>query len=216
MKERLRFALSREVQLPKRAGKNEAGIDFFIPKDLTIEDILKANKKVEDICIYHGNSEWPVAGTVCLHTNDNGYINEIWFGAGSRIIIPSGVHALIEPWNSALIAANKSGISTKKGLVFGAQVVDSTYTGEIHISLINPGENPQLISAGDKAIQFIHTPVLLTEVESIPWDGEYGFLENSKNWSERGDNWQGSTDEDDDHRSLVNPDFGIYNDGPNA
>lgn len=213
MKERLRFALSREVELPKRAGKNEAGIDFFIPKNLTVEDILKANENVTDINIFHGNSDWPSAGTVCLHTNNvdgDGYVTEIWFGAGSRIIIPSGVHALIEPWDSALIAANKSGVSTKKGLIYGAQVVDSTYTGEIHISQINTGEFPQVLKAGDKAIQFIHTPVLLTKVESIPWDGEYGFLENSKNWSERGDNWQGSTDND--RGSVLNPDFGIYND----
>ena len=206
---RLRFALSREVQLPKRAGVNEAGIDFFIPKNLTTEDIKKANKDVPDIVIFEGVSEWPAAGQVCLHVNENGFITDIWFGAGSRLIIPSGVHALIEPWASELIAANKSGISTKKGLIFGAQVVDSTYTGEIHISLINPGENPQVISAGDKAIQFIHTPILLTRVEQIGWDGLSGFLENAKNWSERGDNWQGSTDNE-------KQDIETYNDGPNS
>jgi dUTPase len=193
-KPRLRFALSREVQLPKRAGSNEAGIDFFVPTNLTVEDILKANKDVPDINIYQGNTDWPSAGTVCLHTNENGFVSEIWFGAGSRIIIPSGVHTLIEPWNSALIAANKSGVSTKKGLIFGAQVVDSTYTGEIHISELNPGEFPQVLKAGEKAIQFIHTPILLTRVEQIGWDGLDGFLENAKNWSERGSNWQGSTD----------------------
>ena len=184
---RLRFALSREVQLPKRAGEHEAGIDFFIPKNLTTEDIKKANKDVHDIVIFEGVSEWPAAGQICLHVNENGFITDIWFGAGSRLIIPSGVHALIEPWASELIAANKSGVSTKKGLIFGAQVVDSTYTGEIHISLINPGENPQVISAGDKAIQFIHTPILLTRVEQIEWDGLAGFLENAKDWSERGE-----------------------------
>lgn len=206
---RLRFALSREVQLPKRAGEHEAGIDFFIPTNLTVEDILKANKDVSDIIIYEGKNDWPSAGTVCLCTNDTGYVTDICFGAGSRIIIPSGVHALIEPWASELIAANKSGVSTKKGLIFGAQVVDSTYTGEIHISLINPGENPQVIKAGDKAIQFIHTPILLTKVEQIGWDGLDGFLENSRNWSERGNNWQGSTDN-------KNNDIEPYNDGPKA
>lgn len=191
---RLRFALNRDVKLPQRAGEHEAGIDFFIPNNLTVMDIFEANKNIPDIHLYQGNSEWPSAGTVCLHTSEDGYINNICLGAGSRIIIPSGVHALIEPWNSELIAANKSGISTKKGLIFGAQVVDSTYTGEIHISLINPGEFPQSISAGEKAIQFIHTPILLTKVEQIPWDGYDGFLNNAKHWSERGENWQGSTD----------------------
>jgi len=206
---RLRFALSREVEFPKRASEHEAGIDFFVPKDLTVEDILKANKDVPDVTIFEGISEWPAAGHICLHVNEDGFVTNIWFGAGSRIIIPSGVHALIEPWASALIAANKSGVSTKKGLIYGAQVVDSTYTGEIHISQINPGEDPQVISAGDKAIQFIHTPVLLTQVEHIEWDGFDGFLENAKDWSKRGDNWQGSTDHE---KKDIDP----YNDGPNA
>lgn len=206
---RLRFALSRKVQLPKRAGEHEAGIDFFIPKDLTVDDIMKANKDVPDITIFAGNSEWPAAGQICLHVNEEGFVSKIWFSAGSRIIIPSGVHALIEPWDSELIAANKSGVSTKKGLIFGAQVVDSTYTGEIHISLINPGENLQVISAGDKAIQFIHTPIFLTKVEQISWDGLEGFLDISKNWSERGSNWQGSTD---NKQNDIEP----YNDSPYA
>lgn len=191
---RLRFALSRGVQLPKRAGEHEAGIDFFIPTDLTVDDIMKANKDVHDVVILECPNEWASAGQVCLHVNEFGFVTNIWLGAGSRIIIPSGVHALIEPWDSALIAANKSGVSTKKGLIYGAQVVDSTYTGEIHISLINPGENPQVLKAGDKAIQFIHTPILLTKIERIGWEGSDGFSENSKNWSERGSNWQGSTD----------------------
>lgn len=209
MESRLRFALNREVQLPKRAGEHEAGIDFFIPTNLTVDDILKANKDVPDIAIFEGgSSNWPSFGEVCLLTNDDGFVSNIWFGAGSRIIIPSGVHVLIEPWNSALIAANKSGVSTKKGLIFGAQVVDSTYTGEIHISLINPG-SPQVIKAGDKAIQFIHTPIFLTKVEQISWDGVNGFLENAKNWSKRGDSWQGSTDNE---KSDIEP----YNDGPKA
>ena len=206
---RLRFALSREVQLPKRAGANEAGIDFFIPKNLTVDDIMKANKDVPDVTIYEGVSEWVEVGHVCLHVNENGFITNMLLGAGSRIIIPSGVQALIEPWNSELIAANKSGVSTKKGLIFGAQVVDSTYTGEIHISLINPGDSPQVISAGDKAIQFIHTPIFLTKIEQIGWDGLDGFLENSKNWSERGSNWQGSTD---NQENDIEP----YDDGPDA
>ena len=191
---RLRFALNREVKLPKRASSNEAGIDFYVPTNLTVNDILKANENVPDINIYEGTTSWPLVSHVCLHTN-NGYVDKIYIGANSRIIIPSGVHALIEPGNSALIAANKSGISTKKGLIFGAQVVDSTYTGEIHISIINPGEDAQVLEAGDKAIQFIHTPILLTEIEQISWDGVGGFLESSKDWSQRGSNWQGSTDE---------------------
>lgn len=205
---RLRFALSRDVRMPERAGEHEAGIDFFMPRKLFMKDILDANAKVEDITIYYTNDNWPPEGMVYLNHGEDGYITGIILGAGARIIIPSGVHALIEPWNSALIAANKSGVSTKKGLIFGAQVVDSTYTGEIHISLINTSDNPQVVQPDDKVIQFIHTPILLTSVEKINWDGIEGFLEISKGWSKRGDNWQGSTNNVKD----IEP----YDDKPNA
>ena len=197
MKEpRLRFAISREVEVPKRASDNEAGIDFYIPTDLTEKDIQEANKLAIGIdihCDIDSSILLSRVGNVCLKTNQKGYISEIWLGPNSRIVIPSGVFALIEPSNSALIAANKSGISTKKGLTFGAQVVDSTYTGEIHISLINNCQSPQSLRAGDKVVQFIHTPIYTTKVEEISVED---FNTLSKGWSERGSNWQGSTDND--------------------
>lgn len=190
---RLRFALSRDVKMPQRAGEHEAGIDFFVPNKLYKDDILKANVNISGINIIKSDHYWPSGNNVYLNCDDQGKVNSIILGAWSRIIIPSGVHALIEPWDSALIAANKSGIATKKGLIFGAQVVDSTYTGEIHISIINPGEIPQVLKPGEKAIQFIHTPVLLTRIENINWDGVGGFLDISEGWSDRGSNWQGSS-----------------------
>ena len=58
---RLRFALSREVELPKRAGEHEAGIDFFVPKNLTVEDIQKANKDVLDVTASRIVPEWLTA-----------------------------------------------------------------------------------------------------------------------------------------------------------
>lgn len=204
--QRLRFALNRDVLIPQRAGINEAGIDFFMPRDLLVSDILRANEKVEDVHILDSNNDWPSSGNVFLN-HDKSKVTCIILGVGARIIIPSGVHALIEPKHSALIAANKSGVATKKGLIFGAQVVDSTYTGEIHISVINTSDNPQVIKPDEKIIQFIHTPILLTEIEKISWDGVNGFLEISRDWSERGSSWQGSTDKKD-----IEP----YNDGPNS
>jgi dUTPase len=66
----------------------------------------------------------------------------------------------------ALIAANKSGVATKHGLIFGAQVVDYEYQGEIHISLINTNKDIQHsgkgivdITPGMTAIQFLEMPI---------------------------------------------------------
>ena len=103
-------------------------------------------------------------------------------------MIPSGIKTWL-PEGTALIAANKSGVATKKGLIFGAQVVDSDYAGEVHISIINVGTQSQVIECGDKLIQFIHTPVLLSNLEMVD-DSEFNKLHNK---SLRGEGGFGST-----------------------
>ena len=107
---------------------------------------------------------------------------------GERVLIPSGVKTWMEP-GTALIAANKSGVATKKGLIFGAQVVDSDYAGEVHISVINTGNYNAYIETGDKLIQFIHTPVLLTPLDEV--DAEE--FERLHSESLRGEGGFGST-----------------------
>lgn len=191
---RFRYAICRQVKEPQRAGTKEAGIDFFIPTNLTIKDLKEANANTNvNITCY--DSHLPYFNSIVLRTSEDNFVNKIILGGGSRIIIPSGVCGLLEPCNSMLMAANKSGISTKKGLIYGAEIVDSTYTGEIHLSIINTSHVPQTIEVNEKAVlQFIHVPIYPTIPERIQWDGDGGFLELSKNWSERGSNWQGSTD----------------------
>lgn len=210
MENRFRYAIRRQVKEPCRAGGDEAGIDFFIPSDLTVEDLYKANEKSNTVVVVSQSSGyWPEANKVFLRVK--GYVKEIILGAGARIIIPSGVCGLLEPANSMLMAANKSGISTKQGLIYGAEIVDSTYTGEIHINLINTSDIPQVIEVDEKAkLQFIHVPIYNTVPERIPWDGEDGFVNISKGWSDRGSNWQGSTDKKEPKE--IEP----YNDGPNS
>jgi len=82
-----------------------------------------------------------------------------------RLLIPSGIHCQMESHNRALIAANKSGVASKDGLVFGAQVVDSSYQGEIHISVINTSNVGVRIYEDMKIIQFVETPVYTSELK---------------------------------------------------
>lgn len=70
------------------------------------------------------------------------------------ILIPSGIKVKL-PEGYALVANNKSGVATKKQLIFGAAVVDEDYQGEIHLHLINTGHVTAVITPGDKIIQFI-------------------------------------------------------------
>jgi deoxyuridine 5'-triphosphate nucleotidohydrolase len=167
---KIKFLKVRDVKSPVRGTNEAAGIDFFVPNFTSdfLVDLIKKNPGIE-----------------CSVLDDNLHI---CIKPQHRVLIPSGIKTWMIP-DTALIAANKSGVASKKGLIFGAQVVDSDYAGEVHISVINTSDVPVVISCGDKLIQFIHTPVLLSLLEEV--DNEtFNDLHNS---SQRGAGGFGST-----------------------
>jgi dUTPase len=114
--------------------------------------------------------------------------NIIWIAPHCDVIIPSGIRSKFGP-HLALIANNKSGIATKKKLVFGASVIDASYQGEWHLHLINTSDNYQSLEFGQKAIQFIPHLIATDEVEVLDLTPEEFYTEKTS----RGDGWQGST-----------------------
>ena len=92
-----------------------------------------------------------------------------------------------------LMAANKSGIATKEGLSFTAEIVDSPYTGEMHIGIHNgsPEEVCIPLNQNKKIMQFIHVPIILSNPVEIT-NEEYD--EKAKNWGTRGDKGFGAHD----------------------
>ncbi len=86
------------------------------------------------------------------------------------------------PQGTVLIAFNRSSMALK-GIIKGAQVVDSSYRGILKIHLINLRDEPYRIEKGDKIIQFILLPYLQAHVkrasrDEINWNthrGEGGF-----------------------------------------
>lgn len=175
---KLRFIKVRDVQSLKRSNPGDAGLDFYIPRDLTIDNLSDISQNSDQGITYI---------TGCAY----GHIVEIILPAHSRILIPSGIKLLIEPRESMLMAANKSGISTKSGLIFTAEIVDSPYVGEVHIGVVNTSNNPVSIKANQKLVQFIHVPIYLTEPEEIQNEE---FYSESQMWGSRGTNGFGSTD----------------------
>ena len=122
--------------------------------------------------------------------------------AGIDFFIPDGIHAHIPPHTSvcipsgikvdvpegyALIAFNKSGIALKHNLIVGACVVDEDYQGEIHLHVINVGNQNVIFEGGEKLIQFILLPVFYDKIEEVHLDNLYESL------SERGEGGFGST-----------------------
>lgn len=166
----LRYTKIRDVKSPVRGTAEAAGIDFFVPNyNRQFEaDFSEKNPEIRYAAFIESM--------------------EITLEPGQRVLIPSGVKTWMTP-GTALIAANKSGVASKKGLIFGAQVVDSDYAGEVHISVINTSNNEVIIKTGEKLIQFIHTPVLLTPLDEVDAD-EFERLHSE---SLRGEGGFGST-----------------------
>lgn len=181
-KEKIKFLKVREVKSPSRAYEFDAGIDFYVPEftESFLNDLAEKNQGRD------------------LEMRDAEINPYIAIPAHSRIMIPGGIKCRMAGPGRALIAANKSGVATKSGLVYGAQVVDYTYKGEMHLSLINTSDKEVLITPGQKIIQFVETPVYTSEVEIVEGDSESmdevteKFYEGLQD--DRGEGGFGSTD----------------------
>jgi len=115
----------------------------------------------------------------------NDFINII-LSPGMDVNIPSGIKADI-PLGFMLCAFNKSGIALK-GLDVGASVIDSDYTGEIHLHVRNISTKDVAIESGQKLIQFILMPVSLATIEEV--DESDLFIDKQ---TQRGEGGFGST-----------------------
>lgn len=159
----MKIAKVRDVKTPVRGTSKSAGIDFFVPNDYF----------------------------------------EAHVSPGMDILIPSGIKADI-PEGYMLMAADKSGVVTsriavvasgktaKPGsfdsvLIVGAKICDEDYQGEIHIHLINVGQQPVIIKPGMKIAQFILVPVKYEGIELVDEKDLFSDI------SERGDGGFNST-----------------------
>lgn len=187
----IKFTKTRKVQLPYRAHSQDAGIDFYVPKfdKLFLEALEEKNK---DLFIKPSQSMGIVSQSNTLilsgESSNNRIVSDFnlfdenaeiikfdqekglpyfLLSPLSRVNIPSGIHCQMAEPGRALIAANKSGIASKTGLIFGAQVVDFEYQGEIHINVINTSSKVVRIYEDQKLIQFLETPIFTSIIEEV-------------------------------------------------
>lgn len=193
----MNYSKIRSVKSPTRGTAESAGIDFFVPQ-------IWDEEKEEFIDEFE-----PSMVTRLLELNPTISLNnlEIFLHPGDRVMIPSGIKVNLNSvmprgyisftyengskvhMGVMLTAHNKSGVGTKKGLDRLAEVVDSDYQGEVHISVVNTSNTHQIIKPGDKLIQFILEPVFLPMPNEVPIEDL--FTETS----ERGEGGFGSTGE---------------------
>lgn len=180
--ERIRFTKVRDVHSPTRNNEGDAGIDFYIPNDLTLAILSEKNPHLA----FGEHAKF--SDHVALSFS-NGLVRDIFLAPNTRINIPSGIRVLLEPKESALIVANKSGRGSKQGLIFTAQVCDSPYTGEYHLCVYNTSTHHVQLKVGEALVQMIHTPVYLTNPEEI---SNEEFESEASNWGTRGNKGMGS------------------------
>ena len=194
MEAKIRFTKVREVKAPTRANEGDAGLDFYIPTNLTVQQLKQANLAAENITI----GSLIGVGMVGCRTDHQGFITTLILGPHARVRIPSGIKVLIEPRESMLMAANKSGIAANKGLIFTSEIIDSPYTGEMNLCICNPGACSVHLNESffDKQkqkalVQFIHVPIFDTTPEEISFKE---FEDESKDWGTRGEKGFSSSD----------------------
>lgn len=166
MIENLEYCKIKEVKSPERAHEHDAGIDFFIPTNITEEEFIKTFRNVA-----------PVYETVTDDSN-NKYISSITVSSGNSILIPMGIKVKV-PTGHMLMFVNKSGIATKRSLVLGACVVDTGYEGEVFLGLHNIGNVSQTVYTGEKIAQAILTPISLATPKCIDTEDELFKFNNS-------------------------------------
>lgn len=103
---------------------------------------------------------------------------------GDRTLIPTGLFLEIPPGYEMQIRP-RSGLALKHGITVlnSPGTVDADYRGEIKVLLINHGQEPFVISKGDRIAQMI-----LAKHEVISWE-----VTSQLNATERGNGGYGSS-----------------------
>ena len=148
------FNKLRDVKSPQRAYGTSDAIDFFVPnrsKEFYDDLVLKNPDRSKYNCSVSPNED-----VMTINLEPHGRIN-----------IPSGIRVIIGDPNTCLLAVNKSGVASKKGLIVGACLVDHDYQSEIHLNVINTDDEQVQIKTGEKLVQFMHLPVLHTGIHEV-------------------------------------------------
>lgn len=175
----IQYSTIRDVMYPERGHPTDAGIDFFCP--------VMNNKFCKDFKEIPANSE----------INNFGH-TAIKIPPGANAVIPSGVKVEI-PYGHMGLFLNKSGVATKMKLIIGAQVIDTFYSGEVHIDLHNVGTEWATIEPGMKLAQMVIVPAVAATPILCP---EEDLYLNMKSESYRDEAGFGSTDKEKDKKDT--------------
>lgn len=177
MSEEIKFFVCGDVEPPKRNAKLDAGIDVFVPN-------LNEQFMIDLTAKNNGHPfRWGVIGTPPEETEDGKVdMNSgmyLYIAPGEDLLIPTYLKARI-PNNMYLKVANKSGVCTKQKLVVGADTIDSSYEGIMHIHVFNASNSMRFIRFGQSIAQLIPTLIDNNEIE-VWYDENIDLFKEMKN-----------------------------------
>jgi len=109
-------------------------------------------------------------------------VEERRLAPGERVAVPTGL-AIAIPVGFAGLVLPRSGLARRHGLTLtnSPGLIDAGYRGELTVLMVNLGQEPYTVRAGDRIAQLVITPVSLAaavEVDALPQSdgrGEGGF-----------------------------------------
>lgn len=86
---------------------------------------------------------------------------EVVIAPGQRSLIPTGFAMHLGDPGLAALLVSRSGLGAKQGLTVaqGVGLIDSDYTGEVMVMLLNTADEPRTVSPGDRIAQLVIVPV---------------------------------------------------------
>jgi dUTP pyrophosphatase len=88
---------------------------------------------------------------------------------GGMTTIPTGIAIGLPDSNLVGLVYARSGLAVKHGIALsnGVGVIDSDYTGEIRVGLVNLSDTKFTINPGERIAQLVISPVLPLEPEEV-------------------------------------------------
>lgn len=150
--EKLKFFKTRNVQSPERGTELSAGIDMYIPVDLSLNELSAIQ---------------PIKGQVEVKVNPvTGMLQEFTLMPQRRVLIPSGIKVKFPKGHCGLLV-DKSGVASKVGITLLAKLIDEDYQGEIHFNLVNTSDMAVKFCPGQKITQMVVMPVSYCQPEEV-------------------------------------------------
>jgi dUTPase len=146
--DQVKFFVHGDTKPPKRSV-GDAGVDIFMPNlcEQFIKDLTEKNQGQP--------FRWGIVGAPQSEQDlkDNKGIY-LYVPAHEDIIIPTYVKTRF-PDNIFLKVANKSGVASNQKLMVGAEIIDSSYEGELLIHVFNMSNTLRFLEFGQKLAQVI-------------------------------------------------------------